>query len=130
MTASKSGRWRRRLGVVAAVMALAVATLTISNTFGWAGRVTWSELGQFNIGTFEGQFQKALPLGMPKSSAEAYLKREGIPFSDEGGATPYLEIFKPGVHRAFFLIPGDLSIHVEFDRDLKVSGIRFHLQYK
>jgi hypothetical protein len=128
MTALKRIRWRRRLGIV--VVVLAVAIPTILNTFGWAGHVAWWELGQFNIGKFERQLRESLPLGMPKSAAEAYLEREKIPFAYEDGSPPYLWIFKKDVHRALFLIPGDLSVHVELDHDQNISQIRFRLQYK
>src|SRR4051812_39745776 len=70
----------RPIGVAMLIVVLALVDLTVHNTFGWAGHVTWFELGHFNVETFEKQFRTALPVGTPKGAVEAYLTRESIPF--------------------------------------------------
>ena len=122
--------WRRhrRLGAATLFAGFVVAYLTIQNTFGWAGHVTWSELGQFNMGQFERQLREALPVGTSSVSVEQYLQREGIPFKHVTVGTPIIWVFAPSFIRQ---IPfADLSVHIELDRDSKVSGIKFNRLYK
>ena len=126
-------RWGRRLlrvfGVAILIVVFAVLGLTVRNTFGWAGHVTWGELGSFNIEKFERQFREALPVGTPKSTVDAYLTREKIPFSYDRDRH-YFRVYELGAVHALLYFPGDLSIHVELDHDLKVSEVRFSIMYK
>ena len=118
--------WRRNRGLL--IAAFIVAYLMFQNTFGWAGHVTWAELGQFNMSRFEQQLREALPLGTPRAAVENYLQSEGIPFEHANVGGPIIWVFKPSFIREFPF--ADLSVHIELDRDAKVSGLKFSRLYK
>ena len=93
--------------------------MTVCNTFGWMGHVAWSEVGHFNLKTFNKQFRAALPIGMPKSDVEAYLTREGIPFS-----------YSDSMVRFSIRAPYDvrtLKIDIKMDSESKVSDVNLSI---
>lgn len=88
-------------------------------------RLTWSCLMWSNVGVFEARLRAELPLGTSAQAAEAYLQREGIPFS-------YRPPFRASDRRFMWIgrnmTPdwggdpnGSLRISIFFDKD---DGIR------
>lgn len=105
----------RAVGVLTLIVVLELVNLTVHNTFGWAGHVTWYEVGHFNLKTFDKQFRRALPVGTPKSTVEAYLAREGIPFR--------FDDWRPGFRIEAPYDIRTLKIDIYMDRESKVKDI-------
>jgi hypothetical protein len=120
---SLAKRGLRLLGIGALIVVLELVDLTVHNTLGWAGYVTWPEVGHFNRDVFERQLETALPPGAPKSAVEAYLKRERVAFhyDPRPPASFYAET-------AFF--PGVLRIEIELDQEMKVAQAKLFERYK